>query len=146
MKGSKNQKRGLESVCHLFLSTPQPPVEKKKVTIQVAARTLGVSKGTVIDHLNKGLLTRIKENGRIFIELDEVKSLADSERKGPGLSPPSLEAKQKEMERLKIELDTLRQNLDDHRSELAEVKIRIAQLEKNHQDHHQSKALRVWRK
>jgi hypothetical protein len=139
MKGSNNQKRGLESVCHFFLSGPQPPVEKKKVTIQVAARTLGVSKGAVIDYLNKGLLTRIKENGRIFIEMDEVKSLANSERKDSGLSPPRLEAKQKEWERLKIELDTLKQNLDDHRSELAEVKIRIEQLEKNHKDHPQSK-------
>lgn len=139
MKGSKNQKRGLESVCHFFLSAPQPPVEKKKVTIQVAATTLGVSKGAVIDYLNKGLLTRIKENGRIFIEMDEVKSLDDSERKDSGLSPPGLEAKHKELERLKIELDTLKQDLRDHSSELAEVKIRIEQLEENHKDHQQSK-------
>ena len=139
MKGSKNQKRGLESVCHFFLSAPQPSVNKKKVTIEVAARTLGVSKGTVIDYLNRGLLRRIKENGRVFIELDEIKSLDDSARKRSALRPPRPEAKNLELERLKIELDTLKQNLEDHSSELAEVKIRIEQLEKDHKGHHQGK-------
>ena len=139
MKGSKNQKRGLESVCHFFLSAPQPSVNKKKVTIEVAARTLGVSKGTVIDYLNRGLLTRIKENGRVFIELDEVKSLDDPERKRSALPTPRLEAKNQELKGLQIELDTLKQTLEDHSSELAEVKNRIEQLEKDHKGHHQSK-------
>ena len=139
MKGSKNQKRGLESVCHFFLSAPQPSVNKKKVTIEVAARTLGVSKGTVIDYLNRGLLTRIKENGRVFVELDEVKSLDDPERKRLDLPPPRLEAKNQELKGLKIELDTLKQTLEDHSSELAEVKNRIEQLEKDHKGHHQRK-------
>ena len=139
MKGSKNQKRGLESVCHFFLSAPQPSVNKKKVTIEVAARTIGVSKGTVIDYLNRGLLTRIKENGRVFIELDEVKSLDDPERKRSALPTPRLEAKNQELKGLKIELDTLKQTLEDHSSELEEVKNRIEQLEKDHKGHHQSK-------
>ena len=139
MKGSKNQKRGLESVCHFFLSAPQPSVNKKKVTIEVAARTLGVSKGTVIDYLNRGLLTRIKENGRVFVELDEVKSLDDPERKRSALPTPRLEAKNQELKGLQIELDTLKQTLEDHSSELAEVKNRIEQLEKDHKGHHQRK-------
>jgi hypothetical protein len=139
MNGSKNQKRGLESVCHFFLSAPQTSVEKKKVTIQVAARTLGVSKGTVIDYLNRGLLTRIKENGRIFIEMDEVKGLDHSGRNRSAVPLPGLEAKHKELERLKIELDALKQNLEDHGSELAEVRLRIEQLEEDHKDHQQSK-------
>jgi predicted site-specific integrase-resolvase len=139
MKGSKNEKRGLESVCHFFLSAPQPSVNKKKVTIEVAARTLGVSKGTVINYLNRGLLTRIKENGRVFIELDEVKSLDDPERKRSALPRPRLEAKNQELKGLKTELDTLKQTLEDHSSELAEVKNRIEQLEKDHKGHHQIK-------
>jgi predicted site-specific integrase-resolvase len=139
MKGSKNEKRGLESVCHFFLSAPQPSVNKKKVTIEVAARTLGVSKGTVIDYLNRGLLRRIKENGRVFIELDEVKSLDDPERKRSALPTPRLEGKSQELKGLKTELDTLKQTLQDHSSELAEVKNRIEQLEKDHKGHHQSK-------
>ena len=56
-------------------------MEKERVTIQVAARALGVSKGTIINYLNKGLLTRIKDDGRIYIEMDEVRGLADSEKK-----------------------------------------------------------------
>jgi hypothetical protein len=81
MKGRKNQKRGLDSISHFFLSVPKPSVEKERVTIQVAARALGVSKGTIINYLNKGLLTRIKDDGRIYIEMDEVRGLADSEKK-----------------------------------------------------------------
>ncbi|MCG6980265.1 MAG: helix-turn-helix domain-containing protein [Deltaproteobacteria bacterium] len=114
-------------------------MNKKKVTIEVAARSLGVSKGTVIDYLNRGLLTRIKENGRVFIEMDEINSLDVSERKRSDLRPPRPEAKNLDLERLKIELDTLKQDLEDHSSELAEVKIRIEQLEKDHKDHHQGK-------
>ena len=48
MKDRKNQRRGLAKVSHLFLSGPEPP--KEKVTIQVAARALGVSKGTIITY------------------------------------------------------------------------------------------------
>ena len=84
MKDRKNQGRGLAKVSHLFLSGPEPP--KEKVTIQVAARTLGVSKGTIITYLNKGLLTRIKEGGRIYVSMDEVRTLGDTKRK-PQVKP-----------------------------------------------------------
>ena len=85
MKAGKNQERGLESVSHFFLSDPEPSVVKERVTIQVAARTLGVSKGTIITYLNKGVLTRIKKDGAIYIEMDEVKKLGES-KKWKGLS------------------------------------------------------------
>ena len=84
MKDRKNQGRGLAKVSHLFLSGPEPP--KEKVTIQVAARTLGVSKGTIITYLNKGLLSRIKEDGRIYVSMDEVRTLGDTKRK-PQVKP-----------------------------------------------------------
>jgi len=84
MKDRKNQGRGLAKVSHLFLSGPEPP--KEKVTIPVAARALGVSKGTIITYLNKGLLTRIKEGGRIYVCMDEVRTLGDTKRK-PQVKP-----------------------------------------------------------
>ena len=37
-----------------------------KVTIQAAARTLGVSRGTVVHFLNNGKLARIKEGSAVF--------------------------------------------------------------------------------
>ena len=89
MKDRKNQGRGLAKVSHLFLSGPEPL--KEKVTIPVAARTLGVSKGTIITHLNKGLLTRIKEGGRIYVSMDEVRTLGDTKRK-PQVKPSVLPA------------------------------------------------------
>jgi hypothetical protein len=79
MKERKDQRRGLAQVSHLFLSGPEPPMEK--VTIQVAARALGVSKGTIITYLNTGQLTRIKEAGRIYVSMDEVRAFADTKRK-----------------------------------------------------------------
>ena len=84
MKERKDQRRGLAQVSHLFLSGPEPPMEK--VTIQVAARTLGVSKGTIITYLNKGQLTRIKEAGRIYVSMDEVRAFATTKRKQVKLS------------------------------------------------------------
>jgi DNA-binding transcriptional MerR regulator len=153
MKVRKNQERGLERVSHLFLSGSEPAMEKERVTIQAAARTLGVSKGTIITYLNKGLLTRIKKDGRIYIEMDEVRSLREGargaagsmprdqskqplnhfgqfEKEGQGQPEAALEAKHKELERLKSELDNLRQNLQTQTSELAETKTKLRQLEK----------------
>ena len=146
----------MERVCHFFLSAPEPSVVKERVTIQVAARTLGVSKGTIITYLNKGLLTRIKEDDRIYVEMDELRSLGKRERgaaksterdqskqtltncgqfkkKRQSLPAAAREAKHKVLERLKSELDDLRQNLQAQTSELAETKIRVKQLEKNQQ-------------
>jgi transposase len=129
MKERKNQKRGLESVSHFFLSAPKPSVEKERVSIPVAARTLGVSKGTIITYLNKGLLTRIKENGSIFIDMAEVRSLGDPGKKGAGRPTAVQEARHKELENLRAELDSLKENLQIQTSELAEANSRIKQLE-----------------
>ena len=89
MKNRKNQGRGLAKVSHLFLSGPESA--KEKVSIQVAARELGVSKGTIITYLNKGQLTRIKEAGRIFVSMDEVRALAENKRKQvkPSVTTPA---------------------------------------------------------
>jgi hypothetical protein len=79
MKDRKNQARGLAKVSDLFLSGPESP--REKVTIQVAAKTLDVSKGTIITYLNNGLLTRIKEGDFVYIPMDEVRALRDSMKK-----------------------------------------------------------------
>jgi hypothetical protein len=42
-----------------------------KVTIQAAARTLGISKGTVVHFLSNGKLTRIKE-GAVGLSLEHI--------------------------------------------------------------------------
>ena len=77
MKERKRQERGLARVSHFFLSGPGPP--RQKVSIQMAAKTLGVSRGKIINYLNKGLLTRIKEDGRVYVSMDEVKALGETE-------------------------------------------------------------------
>jgi len=153
MKIRKNQERGLERVSHFFLSAPKPSVEKEKVTIQAAARALGVSKGTIITYMNKGLLSRRKEDGCIYIEMDEVNRLRERERGTVGLTErdqvkeplshfgqsekkrqvlpaAAPEAKHKELERLKSELANLRQDLEAQNSELAETKSKLRELEK----------------
>lgn len=89
MRDKKNQERGLAKVSHFFLSGPERPESpEEKVTIQVAARALGVSKGTIITYLNKGQLTRIKESGRIYLSMDEVRAFGEAKRKHR-VKPPS---------------------------------------------------------
>ena len=58
-----------------------------KVTIQAAARTLGVSKGTVVHFLNNGKLTRIKEGSAVFVLKDEIESLLKKEKEPDFVSP-----------------------------------------------------------
>lgn len=62
-----------------------------KVTIQAAARTLGVSKGTVVHFLNNGKLTRIKEGSAVFVLKDEIESLLKKEKE-PDFSSPEVKA------------------------------------------------------
>ena len=89
MQDNKNQKRGLAKVSHLFLSDPErPEPPEENVTIQVAARALGVTKGTIITYLNKGQLTRIKESGRIYVSMSEVRALGETSRT-PQVKSPS---------------------------------------------------------
>jgi hypothetical protein len=172
MKDRKNLGRGLAKVSHLFLSGPEPP--KEKVTIQVAAGTLGVSKGTIITYLNKGLLSRIKEDGRIYVSMDEVRTLGDTKRK-PQVKPAvttsakrnkrvsvnkerdrpkrplasfglleserqylltckaALEAKDKELETLTIEVNALKRNVKTQANELKGTESRLRKLEKERQ-------------
>ena len=62
----------------------------EKVTIQVAAKTLGVSKGTVIHYLNNGRLTRIREGSTVYIAADEIRALLEV-KDDPGVTIPEAE-------------------------------------------------------
>ncbi len=72
---------------------------EKKVTIQVAARTLGVSKGTVIHYLNNGKLTRIKEGSTVYILMDEIRALLDTKKDLGATSP---QARPTEIEDIRV--------------------------------------------
>lgn len=72
---------------------------KEKVTIQVAAKTLGVSKGTVIHYLNDGKLTRIKEGSTVYILMDEIRALLDTKE---DLSATSPQARRAEIEDIRV--------------------------------------------
>ena len=53
---------------------------EEKITIQSAAKVLGVSKGTVIHYLNNGKLTRLKEGSKVYILMDEIRALLDGKK------------------------------------------------------------------
>ena len=59
----------------------------KKVSIQVAAKALGVSKGTIVQHLNNGKLSRIKEGSTVYISADEINRLLEAREDSPVITP-----------------------------------------------------------
>jgi hypothetical protein len=167
MKDRKNPERGLSRVSHLFLSSPAPP--KEKVTIQVAAKALGVSKGKIITYLNQGVLRRIRDGDRIYISMAEVRALRDKNDKlqvkssvsaagksyrrasiikeKEGSKRPlarlgvlenehhsllkykaAVEAKDRELEILKFEINNLKRNLENQATELKGTDSRLRRL------------------
>ncbi len=172
MNDKKNPERGLSRVSHLFLSSPEPPEEK--VTIQVAAKALGVSKGRIITYLNQGVLRRIKDGDRIYISMDEVRALRDKNDKLQVKSSVSasgksyrrasvirekkrsrrplarlgvlenehhyllkykaaVEAKDRELEILKFEINNLKRNLENQATELKATESRLRRLREEQQ-------------
>ena len=101
-----------------------------KVTIQAAARTLGVSKGTVVQFLNNGKLTRIKEGPAVFVLLDEIEALRDT-KKEPDVISPEVKAAENEA------VSTVDSKVDDSggitvtldRAHYEELLTRVGQLE-----------------
>lgn len=101
-----------------------------KVTIQAAARTLGVSKGTVVHFLNNGKLTRIKEGSAVLVLMDEIEALLKTEKEPAVISP---EAKAAESEAV----STIESKVDDsggitvavERAHYEELLTRVGQLE-----------------
>lgn len=101
-----------------------------KVTIQAAARTLGVSKGTVVHFLNNGKLTRIKEGSAVFVLMDEIEALLKTEKE-PGVISPEVKAAESEA------VSTAESKVDDSggitvtvdRAHYEELLTRVGQLE-----------------
>jgi DNA-binding transcriptional MerR regulator len=50
-------------------------MSEEKVNVQVAAKALGVTTKTIHRWLTNGTLTKIKEGGRTFISMDEIRTL-----------------------------------------------------------------------
>lgn len=47
----------------------------KKITLQVAAKALDISVRTVQRYLDKGLITKIKEDAKVYVYADEIRGL-----------------------------------------------------------------------
>ena len=101
-----------------------------KVTIQAAARTLGVSKGTVVHFLNNGKLTRIKEGSTVFVLMAEIETLLQKEIE-PAVISPEVKAAESEA------VSTIESKVDDsggvtvtvERAHYEELLTRVGQLE-----------------
>lgn len=52
---------------------------EERITVQSAAKVLGVSKGTVVHYLNNGKLTRLREGSKVYILMDEIRRLLDGQ-------------------------------------------------------------------
>ena len=70
---------------------------EEKVTIKVAARTLGVSKGTIVHYLNNGKLSRIKEGATVYISTDEINRLLEAREDPAVITPKARVAKSKDV-------------------------------------------------
>ena len=65
---------------------------EEKITIQAAARALGVSRGTVVHYLNNGKLTRLKEGSKVYILMDEIRALLDGKEDKSVTTPVGISA------------------------------------------------------
>jgi excisionase family DNA binding protein len=102
----------------------------EKVTIRVAAKTLGVSKGTIVHYLNNGKLSRIKEGSTVYISTDEISRLLEA-REDPGvITPKARVAESKEVVVTKVKSsasDGTAVTVD--RNHYEEILTRLGQLE-----------------
>jgi hypothetical protein len=119
---------------------------KEKVTIQVAAKALGVSKGEVIQYMNEGRLTRIVNNSATYVLMDEIKALRDVAKKSDftvpthfhdhrGGATATIERDHYEglLTRL-ANLEAEREDLFEYKRSLVEVKVALGEREKDLQE------------
>jgi DNA-binding transcriptional MerR regulator len=52
-------------------------VTQKKVTIQEAAQTLNISRKTIYRWIDKGLISKVREENKTYVLLSEVKAICD---------------------------------------------------------------------
>ena len=105
-------------------------ISEEKVTIQVAAKALGVSKGTIVQYLNNGSLSRIKEGSTVYISTEEINKLLET-REVPGVTTPKARlGKSKQVVVTKVksnEGDGTTVTVD--RNHYEEILTRVGQLE-----------------
>jgi excisionase family DNA binding protein len=70
---------------------------EEKVSIKVAAKALGVSKGTIVHYLNNGKLSRIKEGSTVYISTDEINRLLEAKEVSAVITPKARAAKRKDV-------------------------------------------------
>jgi len=102
----------------------------EKVTIQVAAKTLGVSKGTIVHYLNNGRLSRIKEGSTVYISTAEISGLLETREDTGVISPKARVAESKDVVVTKAkssEADGTTVTVD--RNHYEEILTRLGQLE-----------------
>jgi len=102
----------------------------KKVSIQVAAKALGVSKGTIVQHLNNGKLSRIKEGSTVYISADEINRLLEAREDSPVITPKARIPESKHVVVTKVkssEGDGTTVTVD--RSHYEEILTRVGRLE-----------------
>jgi transposase len=110
------------------------PLEEK-ITIQLAAKILGVSKGTVIHYLNNGKLTRLKEGSKVYILMNEIRALLDGDEEQRVATPVDTSADTIEPAAtagLSSEIDRTAVRVD--REHYEELLTRLGQLELEKQD------------
>ena len=103
---------------------------EQKITIQGAAKILGVSKGTIIHYLNNGMLSRIREGAKVYISTAEINRLREAREDPTAVTPKARVAKGKNVVVTKI-----KSSQDDGttitvaRNHYEEILIRVGQLE-----------------
>ena len=60
---------------------------EEKVSIKVAAKAMGVSKGTIVHYLNNGKLSRIKEGSTVYISTVEINRLLEAREDSAVITP-----------------------------------------------------------
>lgn len=101
-----------------------------KVTIQAAARTLGVSKGTVVHFLNNGKLTRIKEGSAVFVLMDEIEALLKTEKESGVIKTEARPAESEAVIPVEIGVgDSAGTTVTVERGHYEELLTRVGQLE-----------------
>jgi excisionase family DNA binding protein len=103
---------------------------EEKVSIKVAAKALGVTKGTIVHYLNNGRLSRIKEGSTVYISADEINRLLEAREDSAVIAPKTRVAESKHVVVTKVktsEGDGTTVTVD--RNHYEEILTRVAQLE-----------------
>ena len=107
----------------------------EKVTIEVAAKTLGVSKGTIVHYLNNGRLSRIKEGSAVYVSTEELSKLLETKVDPGTITTKTRTAKGKQVVVTKVksnEGDGTTVTVDTNRYE--EMLTRLGRLELENRD------------